>query len=443
MNLRLFCLTIVMAAGGSVSLHGQVMGLKDCMEYAISNSTKVRIRNAETADARIARRDAVLRAFMPSISADSYAYYNFGRSIDPQTNTYFNQTSFHNSYGISAGIILFDGFSAVNNMRISKTGLDISQSRERQAQADICLAVMEAYYNSVYYSRLASVYQERVNTVQTMLDKIHRQEQLGQKGYADVIQAESDLADSEYELVNARNMSRDQLTILSDLMFWPDDRPLLIDTVLPLPDKLQDMAFESADAALENNPDYRIAAANLLNSQRELSTARWQLFPKLSLYAGWNTNYFTMDGSTTAPFAEQFRNNSGEYVQLSLSIPLFDRLQKHSTVARKRNALTVAQAEKEQKSREIEQEYRRATQDCEGAIEAYRQAAGKADIQEEAYRLNLKKLEQGLVSQLEFRAINDALLKSKADLMNSLFKLLIKQSVVRYYEGVDYIDQNK
>jgi hypothetical protein len=76
------------------------------------------------------------------------------------------------------------------------------------------------------------------------------------------------------------------------------------------------------------------------------------------------------------------------------------------------------------------------------AIEAYRQAAGKADIQEEAYRLNLKKLEQGLVSQLEFRAINDALLKSKADLMNSLFKLLIKQSVVRYYEGVDYIDQN-
>jgi outer membrane protein TolC len=275
-----------------------------------------------------------------------------------------------------------------------------------------------------------------------MLDKIRRQEQLGQKGYADVIQAESDLADSEYELVNARNMSRDQLTILSDLMFWPDDRPLLIDTVLPLPDKLQDMAFESADAILENNPDYRIAAANLLNSQRELSTARWQLFPKLSLYAGWNTNYFTMDGSTTAPFAEQFRNNSGEYVQLSLSIPLFDRLQKHSTVARKRNALTVAQAEKEQKSREIEQEYRRATQDCEGAIEAYRQAAGKADIQEEAYRLNLKKLEQGLVSQLEFRAINDALLKSKADLMNSLFKLLIKQSVVRYYEGVDYIDQN-
>lgn len=442
MNLRLFCLTIVMAAGGSVSLHGQVMGLKDCMEYAISNSTKVRIRNAQSADARIARRDAVLRAFMPSISADSYAYYNFGRSIDPQTNTYFNQTSFHNSYGISAGIILFDGFSAVNNMRISKTGLDISQSQERQAQADICLAVMEAYYNSVYYSRLASVYQERVNTVRTMLDKIRRQEQLGQKGYADVIQAESDLADSEYELVNARNMSRDQLTILSDLMFWPDDRPLRIDTVLTIPDNLQDMAFEPANAVLDNNPDYRIAASNLLNSRRELSTARWQLLPKLSLYAGWNTNYFTMDGNSTAPFAEQFRNNSGEYVQLSVSIPLFDRLQKHSAVARKRNALTVAQAEKEQKCREIEQEYRRATQDCEGAIEAYRQAAGKADIQEEAYRLNLKKLEQGLVSQLEFRAINDALLKSKADLMNSLFKLLIKQSVVRYYEGVDYIDQN-
>ena len=80
------------------------MTLKECMEYAISNSTKVRIQQAANNDARLARRDAIFDAFTPEISGSSSAYYNFGRAVDPKTNTYVTTTSFHNSYGVSAGI---------------------------------------------------------------------------------------------------------------------------------------------------------------------------------------------------------------------------------------------------------------------------------------------------------------------------------------------------
>lgn len=438
---RILGLTIGLAACGSGVLWGQTMSLKDCMEFAVSNSTKVLIRNAETADARIARRDAVLAAFMPSITANTYAYYNFGRNIDPQTNTYFNQTSFHNNYGISAGINLFDGFNAVNNVRISKTSLEISESREKQAESEICLAVMEAYYNTVYYKRLADVYEEQVAAAEASLAKIRKQEELGQKGYADVIQAEADLADCRYGLTDTRNVYLNQLAILSDLMFWPEDKELVIDSELPEPEMDIESSADDYSSILEGNRDFRIASLNELNSERELSTARWQLLPKLSVYAGWNTSYFNMDGVQTDPFNAQFRNNAGEYVEMSLSIPLFEGLKKHSTIARKRNARVIASAQKEQKGREVIQEFRRAEQDCEGAWAAYLQAEHKAQIQQEAYRFNMKKLEQGLVSPLEFSTINGSLLKANADLMNSLFKLIIKQSVLRYYRGTDYIDQ--
>ncbi|MBO4761472.1 MAG: TolC family protein, partial [Bacteroidales bacterium] len=120
------------------------MTLRECMEYAVSNSTKMRIQQAAIGDAQIDRRDAALALFTPTLNAQTYAYYNFGRSIDPQTNTYFNTTSFHNNYGVNAGYDLFDGFQAVNNYKISKTGLKIANSQEKQAEADICLAVMEA-----------------------------------------------------------------------------------------------------------------------------------------------------------------------------------------------------------------------------------------------------------------------------------------------------------
>ena len=212
---------------------GQTMTLHDCMEYAISNSTKVRIQQAATGDAQIARRDAALALFTPQITAQTYAYYNFGRSIDPQTNIYFNTTSFHNNYGVSAGYDLFDGFNAVNNYKISKTGMLIADSQEKQVEADICLAVMEAFYNVVYYKRLVDVYEEQVEAAQQSLAKARRQEELGQKGHADVIEMEADLAGRQYDLTNTYNMYRDQTMVLADLMFWPMEDELQIDTSMP------------------------------------------------------------------------------------------------------------------------------------------------------------------------------------------------------------------
>ena len=418
----------------------RVMTLRDCMEYAISNSTKIRIQQAAIGDAQIDRRDAALALFTPQISAQTYAYYNFGRSIDPQTNTYFNTTSFHNNYGVSAGYDLFDGFKAVNNYKISKTGMLIADSQEKQVEADICLAVMEAYYNVVYYKRLYDVYEEQVAVAEQALAKA-RQEELGQKGHADVIQMEADLADRQYDLTNTYNMYQDQKMTLADLMFWPVNEELNIDTSMPMW-QIEPVATESVvDFALEHNPGIHIASWQELNAKRELSTAKWSLLPTLGLYAGWSTSYYTYQGSATNPFWNQFKNNGGEYVELSLSIPIWNRLSKHSAISRKQHALDKATAELDQKRRDVESEVRRAIQYRDGAATAYQQAQRKAEVQAEAYTLNLKKLEQGLISPLEFQTANNNYLKAQADEMNSLFKYLIKQAVVRYYNGVEYVNQ--
>ena len=418
-----------------------VMTLKGCMEYAISNSTKMRIQQAASGDARIARRDAILQAFTPSLSSGTNAYYNFGRSIDPQTNTYFTQTSFHNGYSVSAGIELFNGFEAVNNLKISKTGLSISESQEKQVEADICLAVMEAYYNVVYYKRLGDVYEEQVGTAEMALKKAVRQEELGQKGHADVVQMEAELSDRKYDLINVRNMYRDQLMTLSDLMFWPPEEELVIDTNVTPGLTVGSGTDDIVAYALENNPGVKIAEWQALNAKRELSTTKWQLLPSVSMYAGWSTTYYTYAGSVTNPFRDQIRNNGGEYVQMSMSIPIWGRMQRQSKLGRQRNALAKATAEYDQKRRDVESEVRRAIQDRDGSEAAYEQARDKSELQTEAYNLNLKKLEQGLISPLELQTATNNYLKSKADEMNSMFKYLIKNAVVRYYNGTEYINQ--
>ena len=293
----------------------------------------------------------------------------------------------------------------------------------------------------VYYKRLCDVYEEQVAVAEQSLEKAKRQEVLGQKGHADVIQMEADLADRQYDLTNTYNLYRDQKMTLADLMFWPMDEELNIDTSMPVW-QIEPVATESVvDFALEHNPGIQIASWQELNARRELNTAKWQMLPSVGLYAGWSTSYYTYQGSTTNPFWNQFQNNGGEYVELSVSIPIWNRLSKQSAVSRRQHALDKATAELDQKRRDVESEVRRAIQDCDGAATAYRQAQHRAEVQAEAYNLNLKKLEQGLISSLEFQTASNNYLKAQADEMNSLFKYLIKQAVVRYYNGVEYVNQ--
>ncbi|MCH5239897.1 MAG: TolC family protein [Muribaculaceae bacterium] len=419
----------------------EFLTLHDCMQYAISKSTKIKIQKAEISDKRLEIRDAVLSAFTPAVNASTYAYYNFGRSIDPQTNTYFNQTSFHNNYSVSAYIDLFDGLSAVNNIKISKTGLLISQSQEKQVEADICLAVIEAYYNVVYYSRLSEVSKNLVSDAEKSLSLAKRQEELGIKGYADVVQMEADLADRQYDLISTENMAKDQLMTLKALLFWDEDEDLIIDQNLP---SFVEEIFDSELIILlatNNNPEVKMASWNVENSKRELRVAKWSIFPTLTLYGGWNTSYYTYSGYQSPSYSNQFKNNMGEYVELGLTVPLYNRLKGISNIQKKKHAYNNARLELDQKKMDIEMEVKRAVQDCEGASMAYIQAFRKSSVQEEAFRLNQKKLEQGLISPLEFQTANNNYLKAKSDEMNSLFKYIIKQAVVKYYSGIEYIDQ--
>ena len=444
-------ITILLSLGFSASaVFGQeVMTLKDCMRYAVENSSKVKLQELEVDDARVARRDAIMQAFTPQISASTYAYSNFGRSVDPETNTYVSTTSFNNGYSVSGGITLFDGFAAVNNMKVTKTALKMGIDQERLTEDQICLATMEAYCNALYYGQLAEILRGQVVTSESTLILAKKQEELGQKGYTDVIEMEAELADRQYQLISAKNMYADAMLTLKDIMFWPMDQELIIDdsiaeseviaTLFPTDEKEQIMEY-----AVNNLPSVSIAKATMENALVDLKTAKWAFSPSLSLYAGWSTSYYTypgMQGYVPTPFHTQFKNNGGEYIQLSLSIPIFDRLSTFSKLNRKKNAYSRASIQYEQKVREVEAEVTRAIQDRDGASAAYIQADRRAELQEEAYHLNLKRFEQGLISTIDFQKASDNWLNAKTSRLDALLKFYIKRCVVDYYNGVSYLEQ--
>jgi len=441
------------------------------MVYATRHSTKLRTSAADRSDERAQRHQTIMQAFTPSVSASTYAYNNYGRNIDPETNTYNTVTSFHNGYSVSASMTLFDGFKALDNLRIATTTQKMGLSREEQIRDALCLATMEAYYNVLYYTSLTGVLTRQVATAKAMLHKATREEELGQKSHADVVQMEAELAKKEYDLTNTANLCDDALLTLKDVMCWPAGEELKIgDAGVPGPELtddgrenvlLHDRVSSSLPATsslpvtsgllnisnphlLANLPAAVIARGTLANARTALHTARWAYVPSLGLYGGWSTNYFTypgMVGYTPTPFREQFRGNSGEYIQLSMSIPLLDRSQRRTTLRLRRNALERAEAEYEQTMRDIENEVCRAISDCNGAAAAYRQAERRAQVEEEAYTLSRRRFEQGLISSLDYQTASQQYLNAQAERLGAQFKYQLKHSVVSYYNGTPYLEQ--
>lgn len=424
----------------------KALTLRECMEYAVSNSTQVRIQQSKNDDARLDRRDAILEAFTPSAEGNSYGYYRWGRSIDPETNTYLTTTSFNQGFSVSAGFTIFNGFSAINNLKIARTSMSMGISKEQQERDKVCLATIEAYFNVIYYTKLAEILTEQVENARNAVKLAERQEELGSKGYADVVQMKADLADREYELTTATNNRDNAMITLEDVMYWPVDEKLTIDPELSsIQTGANSPAADDIIAnAVRSMPSVLIAKGSMDNALRSLNTAKWQFLPTLGLYGGWSTSYYTYPGQTgykATPYWNQFKNNGGEYVQLSLNIPIYDRLQKHTALAKKRNAYQRASLEYDKSLRDVESEVRRAIQDRDGAESALFQAERRADVYDEAYKLNARKFEQGLISSIEYNTASSNYLKSKAERLNAELQYQLKRRVVEYYNGVSYIDQ--
>lgn len=427
----------------------RTMTLHDCMEYAIEYSTKNEIQQLDNADARIERRDAILKSFTPSVVAGTYAYSNFGRAVDPETNTYANTTSFNNGYSLSVGITLFDGFSAINNIRISQTAVKMGISQEEKLRDELCLAVMEAYFNVLFHSEMTHVLSKQVENSKASLLLVQKQYETGQKSRLDVVHMEAELADREYQLVLSDNNYKDALLTLKAIMMWPIEEELNIDRTI-IDERYQvlieeeDRTDEIMKNAIESQPLARIAKGTKDKARLALNTAKWQFLPSLSLSGGWSTSYYCYPGNPSydvPSFQSQWLNNAGEYIQLSLTIPIYDRLSHFSNLSQKRNDYQRADAQYRQTIHDIKSEVQRAIQDKSGARKSLVLAMKRYKAQEATYLLHEKKMKQGMVSLIDYQTITNSFLNAQAEELNALLQYYLKSSVVKYYNGISYIEQ--
>jgi outer membrane protein len=171
-------------------------------------------------------------------------------------------------------------------------------------------------------------------------------------------------------------------------------------------------------------------------SRHEWHQARASLFPSLSLSAGMNTTFYhPLHSDAAQSFRNQFKNNMGEYVGATLSIPLFNRLQTVTSIRRAKNNYKIAHENYEQKQLELEKLSREAWQDWQGYLKQTEQMIKKVEADSLTYQLTRRQFEEGLSTAIDLHTASSQLLKSKATLLQCQLMTMVKEHLIRYYNG--------
>ena len=159
----------------------------------------------------------------------------------------------------------------------------------------------------------------------------------GTKSGADVAEMRALLANDAYELANQRSLlAKAYLKLRATMGMEPASDPLA----------LTEEDYSNADYGGNKNPRIADAELELKQNNYYLRAARGAFSPRISLSGGITTSFYRMLGEdiVSPGFREQWKNNMGQYIGVSVSIPLFTGLSTVSKVKRAKLELLASRA---------------------------------------------------------------------------------------------------
>lgn len=442
---RILLITIwILSALYTQAAEPTVWGVDECMQYAVDNSftTARAMRNVSTARENYT---AAIGNHLPQISASVGATANFGRGIDPATNTYNNTTSFNNSYGLGVSIPVFNALQLLNNTLMNKVAVARSRSELQKAQDDIALKVMQYFAQVQYTKGLMVLTERRVENFRRDLELATRRSELGTQSSADVAQFAATLATEEVALISRRNEYTTALLNLKDLMNFPiDDTLNVADEIEPEIPTAHSAAeiFSSAEAYL---PAVDVLKKQLKEQKYSLLMAKSAYYPSISLNGGLSSNFFSIiDGGSsnaTKHFTAQLTDNFGQYVGASVSIPIFRGMAARTQIHKAKITYNQAQSDFKEKMRALRVEIEQAVMDLDAAASKFESAKKSVAANKIAYRAAQEKYRQGVLSVIELQTSSNQLLLSEVELLMATLTLEMKNRQVAYYRGEPLIEQ--
>lgn len=394
---------------------GGTLSLRDALKAGLERSPRLRAVAAEANAARAESRAA--RAMtLPQISANGYATSSCLASIVNSAPGVMPENSQLVPEGRYADINVmfmapfYTGGLLQGTARSAAALAVASDEILRETQAEVALAIKDAYLRALVAAELESGEQAGVTAAEETVRITRARFEAGRDIEASVRRAEAGLAEARRALVLARS---DRAKAVLDLLA---EMGAPLNSPASLSDRL---AFSAPVASLDRyialaraqRGESRATSARVRAAEAQLNAARGSRGPQV--YG------FAMGDSFSS---SRMGADAGYTVGLVASLPVFDAGRRRADADRARAMLERERAQLETTNLRVEREVRQSWIDVEAAAENYRTAITGVQAAQAAYDVAKVRYESGraiLVEQLDALA---TLTRARANLAKALYE---------------------
>ena len=442
--------------------------LEKCIKYAIENNIQIKQQNLTVEAAGSSLKQSQL-GMLPTLYANGNQQYYMGRTINPYSFDIREDNRRTNSFGINSSVTLFQGLQKLNTMKAYEYNLRASVMNVEKEKNNVILNVAGAYMQILFNEELVKVSENQVVLSKQQEEKTKKRVEAGTQPAGNLLDIQSQLAQDELSLVNAKNQLQQSLLTLTQLLELKTYEGFVIvkpdENVLNTAMVIDSMSL-IVDDAMNFLPDVKSAELQLEGYHNSMKAAMGYQSPSLTMSAGYGTYYSNrlslysmgapqqvitgyvngdpaqpvMIPQPTAterayPFFDQLSDNRNLTLMFSLNIPIFNGYQIRNNINQSRVNYYRSQNNLELTKKQIYKDIQQVYLSAVAAQKRYAATMDAVNANKEAYRYAEQKLENGIMTPVEFSTVKTKLAKSESDLLQAKYEYVYRSRQLEFYRG--------
>ena len=452
----------------------QVWSLEKCIQKAIDNSLSSAQANINLEHTKLSAQESK-NARLPTLNGSVNADVNFGRTINPVTNDFDNQTRLTNSYGLFGNLLLFNGNRINNTIRQKGFEEDAARADKKNIENELALQVAQAYLNILFAEEQLANAQKRLEQTQSQLHQTDKLIEAGTLPRADRLEILASIARNEQVIVNEQNNLELGFLQLKQLLSLEPDFDLRIEKpTIIIPKSIDPQNFSLRNIynkAYNYQPIIQAGNIRLKAAQLGIDIAKSLRIPSISLTANVNTFWsnktldfnkiehlsqsweraddlrltgqqvggieqlFTNVTFGKRAYFDQIQDNFGQGIGLDIRIPIYNA--NRTNIALQRAKLNILQQgiANQQNEQQLKADIQRSIAAAKAAKKQYEAAHKTVKALREAYANTEKRFELGAINTFEYNTSKNTLDQAEVELIIAKYNYLYTLKVIDFYEG--------
>ncbi len=444
-NLTLTFFTCILMSSASFSQ--ETWSLEKCVRYAWQENINIKraeigVRNNEL----IEKGNRLSR--LPNLNASVSGSFQYGRTIDPVTNTFNSLSIGANRYSVNAGVTIYNGNRITNLVRQAGHDIQASMADLAQTKNDISLTIANAYLNVLFAEEQLDAAKKRKKLSESQLSQVDKLIRAGARPANARLEILATIARDDQSIIAQENLVLNGLQNLKNLLqLEPSadiqlERPSTIAIVISAEDNPDVLKFSDLyNTSLSNQPFIKADENRIKSAELGKDIARAGLLPSLSAFGGLNTNYSTrgkriVNGALEDnPYSNQIDENFGQNIGLSLSIPIYNNHRNLISMDRAELNMISNQYTAELNKQNLKNDIQTALSNARAAKRTLAASERTVEASTAAFQNSEKQFQLGTINTFEYATAKNNLDQAEVDLIIAKYDYLFKLKVLDFYQG--------